>query len=127
MDIDCKELSNRLCESASDDERSIFTDNMYVCFLRDEDVFLDVFSDNENIELDFEFFLDEVCEIKYDDVFYFGVLIIIISSIVLILFFVMKYNFIREVLRDLLVVIEVYCFRFNNCKIEVKKFFDFVI
>lgn len=126
LDTDCKESSNRLCKSASDDERSTFTDNMYARFPRDEDASSDVFSDNENIESDSESLLDEACETEHDDVLYSGAPITTTSSIVLILSFVMKYNLTREALRDLLAVIEAHCPRPNNCKTEVKKLFDFV-
>lgn len=79
----------------SDDELLDFIEckSMYVCFIKEDDIFLDIFSDVESsCGLDFEIFVEEFE--RENDVLFFGVFIIIILSIVLILLFVMKYKFI---------------------------------
>lgn len=99
----------RLSEDELDFISSIDGNILYDRFVIDDEVGFDIFSDCENIESDFEYILGEFVG-EQDEMFYSGVFIISCLSVVLLLLFVFKYKFIREVFSDLFVLVEVYCF-----------------
>lgn len=115
------EQGEMLDDSLIEEELS---NTLYELFIgEDNNASLDSVSDSEdhdNVDM-----TSGHCESKPDDVLYSGAPLTSSSSFVLLLTFVMKHKLTREAFNDLLLVIEAYCPRPNNCKTSVKKLLEF--